>query len=315
MTETRGSRVRATAGIAALAMAVLAVLVALGTSEASTAGAEGTLLVADLRGDALLVLDPESLAVRQRIGLPGGAHELLQLPDRRVLVSIEQQGQLVVVDLADGRIEVIEVGGTPHGLALAGDRVLVTDRAIDAVRRFDFPAWSELPSVPTGRWPHAVGVTPNGDVAVAVADGGALEIGGRVYPLGRTTETLDIRADGTVAVAAATDGVVATYSADEEMAGRWDVGGRPVRVHFSDDGTRLAVALSAAGAVAIIDAAGVRTVDVTGVPDGLEFSSDGSRLFVSDVFGGTVSVVEIDSGEVRSTARVGESTGAMLLIP
>jgi DNA-binding beta-propeller fold protein YncE len=56
-------------------------------------------------------------------------------------------------------------------------------------------------------------------------------------------------------------------------------------------------------------------VDVTGVPDGLEFSSDGSRLFVSDVFGGTVSVVEIDSGEVRSTARVGESTGAMLLIP
>jgi len=308
---------RATAGIAAIVIAAATLLVALGTSEASTADAEGTLLVADLRGDALLVLDPESLAVRQRIGLPGGAHELLPLPDGRVLVSIEQQGQLVVVDLADGRIDVIGVGGTPHGLALAGDEVLVTDRAINAVRRFDLATWFEQSSVPTGRWPHAVGVTPDGEVAVAVADGGALEIGGRVHALGRTTETLDIRADGAIAAAAATDGVVAVYWTDE-LAGRWDVGGRPVRVRFSEDGARLAVALSAAGAVAIIDETGMRTVQVTGVPDGLQFSQDGSRLFVSDVFGGAVSVVEIEQGgggEVRSVAGVGESTGAMLLIP
>lgn len=297
----------------ALAAVALAVLGAGVTSMA--APAPERLLVADLRGHALLLLDPDSLAEVQRIDLPGAPHELLRLPDGRVLTSIEQGGILAAVDLEAGDVEVLPVGGVPHGLALDGDTVLVTDRSRDAVRRFAVEGWREIEQFATGGWPHVVGVTPAGLVAVAAASAGRLEVGDADLEVGRTTETLDVRADGVVAAAAATDGVVVAYREDGQRIGAWDVGGRPVRVRFSPDGTTLAVALSAGGAVALIDAEGVRTLDVTGVPDGLAFSGDGDRLYVSDVYGGHVTVLDLEGGVAIGTARAGEGTGALLILP
>ena len=185
--------------------AVALVALALGWSPRS---APDPLIVADLRGHALVVLDPSAPEAARRIDLPGGPHELLRLPDGRVLVSLEQYGALALVDVGSGDVERIEVGGNPHGLALDGDAVLVTDRSVEQVRRFALDDWRELDPLPSSHWPHAVAVTPSGAVAVTSAEPGTVRVGDEETFVGRTTETLAVRGDGAIAAAAATDGVV-----------------------------------------------------------------------------------------------------------
>lgn len=292
--------------LAALALGVFAIAW-------SPSSAPEPLLVADLRGHALLVVDPADPAAARRIELPDGPHELLRLPDGRVLVSLEQSGALAVVDIDSGVVELLEVGGLPHGLALDRDTVLVTDRSVNAVRRFDLGGWSERDPLATHWWPHAVGTTPDGTIAVTSAEPGTVSIGASEVLVGLTTETLAVRADGAVAAAAATDGIVVLLAPDGTLLERWEVGGRPVRVAFSPDGGTLAVALSAAHEVALIEGDRVRRVPVEGVPDGLAFSSDGQIVYASDVFGGAVTAVDVRSGEIRAVLRVGESTGALLV--
>jgi DNA-binding beta-propeller fold protein YncE len=302
--------------LAAIALGVFAVTWSPPSS--SSASAPEALLVADLRGQALLVVDPTDPAAARRIALAGGPHELLRLPDDRVLVSLEQSGALALVDVNSGSVELIEVGGLPHGLALDGDTVLVTDRSVHAVRRFDLGllsahSWSELEPIASGWWPHAVAVTPAGEVAVTSAEPGTVSLGASEVLVGLTTETLAVRGDGAMAAAAATDGVVVLLAPDGTLLQRWDVGGRPVRVAFSPDGGTLAVALSAAHELALIEGDRVRRVPVEGVPDGLAFSSDGRLVYASDVFGGAITAIDVPSGAVRAVLRVGESTGALLV--
>lgn len=302
------------ASVAAIALAAFALTW-------SPSRAPEPLLVADLRGHALLVLDPADPEAMRRIPLPGGPHELLRLADGRIVVSLEQSGALAVVDLDTEAVGILEVGGLPHGLALDGDTLLVTDRSADAVRRFVLnrgDGWSEIapleaPAFEDGGWPHAVAVLPSGEVAVTSADPGTVVLGTHEANVGRTTETLAVRSDGAVAAAAATDGVVVLLAPDGTLLERWDIGGRPVRVAFSPDGGTLAVALSAGHALVLIDGDGVRRVPVEGVPDGLAFSSDGRVVYASDVYGGAVTAVDVASAEVRAILDAGEGTGALLV--
>lgn len=273
------------------------------------------LLVADLRGHALFIVDPVQPQDARRIALPGGPHELLRLPDGRVVVSLEQSGLLAVVDLDDGNVETIDTGGLPHGLALDGGTLLVTDRSTNVVRRLALTGWQEIESWPAEAWPHAVGVLADGSVTVASAEPGTLTIGGTAYATGAVTETLAVSPDGTrVATASAHDGTVEIFAADGELIERYEVGGRPVRVMFSPDGQTVAVALSAGHAVALLRADEGRRIAVSGVPDGLAFSSDGMWLYASDMYGGNVTAIDLGRHEVAAVIEVGETTGALLAL-
>ncbi len=276
------------------------------------------LLVADLRGHALIVLDPTRPEDARRIALPGAPHELLRLPDGRVVTSLEQSGAIAFVDVDSQAVEVLEVGGLPHGLALApgasagADVLLVTDRAVSAVRRFaqHGPGWREIESLPSEAWPHAVAVLPSGEVAVASAQPGSLRLGEHRYATGGLTESVAVAPDGRVAVAAAQDGRVEVYR-DGVLLERHDVGGRPVRVAFSPDGRTLAAALSAVGEVALIRGGHVTIAPVSGIPDGLAYSSDGTLIYASDVYAGTVTALDL-TGRVLAVIKAGDATGALL---
>ena len=297
---------------AALALCALA-LFAVAAAWPSSARAPEPLLVADLRGHALIVLDPADPAAATRIALPGGPHELLRLPDGRVAVSLEQSGALAFADVARGEVETLEVGGLPHGLALDGRTLLVTDRSVDAVRRFDLDdGMRELAPVPVEAWPHAVAVLPGGGLAVASAQAGTLTLGDTLHETGAMSETVAVAPDGRVAVAAALDSRVSVYSPSGELLESYEVGGRPVRVAFSPDGRMLAVARSASASVALIEAGEVRSASVAGVPDGLAFSSDGRVVYASDVYGGRITAVRASDGHVLAVIEAGRGTGAIL---
>lgn len=312
---TPGARFAVTSALAVCSLLLFAVALAW----PSPHGLTESVLVADLRGHALVVLDPAQPEASRRIALPGGPHELLRLPDGRVVVSLEQSGTLAMVDVDTGAVEIHKVGGLPHGLALdalpGGTTLLVTDRSINAVRRFDLDPWSELDAWPSDAWPHAVAVLPTGEVAVASAQPGMLTIDGHRHESGALTESVAVASDGRVAVAAALADRVQVYSAGGDLLAQYEVGGRPVRVLFSPDGRTLAVALSASGAVALIEGGRAETttvVTVAGVPDGLAFSSDGRVLFASDVYGGAVSAISVDDGRLLAVMDAGAGTGAML---
>lgn len=295
-------------------LAVLALLIAWPTLDRVIAAEPPTtLVVADLRADELLLVNPEDGVVSARIPLPGGAHELLTLPDGRVAVSIEQRGLLAVVNLDTAEVTEIAVGGTPHGLALEGSTLLVTDRATNQIRRFALDGWGELPATATGDWPHAIALTADGRLVVAAARDNALRFGDRALPVSALPETVSVAADGAIATAGAVGGQFQLFDAhgDEEL--RVTLGGRPVRVLFSPDGQLVAVALSAAGAVALVDRSGeVRRVDVAGVPDGLVFDASGHQLYVSDVVGGAISIVDVRTASFLRELQVGSATGAII---
>ena len=100
----------------------------------STPPADGRLIVADLRGDALVVIDLGGAPPRH-IALPGGPHELLRLPDGRIVASLEQAGALAVIEIDSGTVETVVTGGSPHGLGYDAGTLFFTDRDASAVRR------------------------------------------------------------------------------------------------------------------------------------------------------------------------------------
>lgn len=283
----------------------------------SAEGEHRLLAIADLRGHALLILDPATPESARRISLPGGPHELALLPDGRVAASLEQSGSLAVVDLASGAVEVVALGGVPHGLALRDGVLHVTDREHGTVRRLRLDDWIEESAVEAGIWPHAVEVLPGGGLVVADAATSTLRIGGRVLATSELPETVAISRDGTrIATAGAYGDSVEVFAVDGTLLMRTAVGGRPVRVAFSPVGDQLAVALSAQGVVSLLDGQGVvRRVEVGGLPDGLRY--DGDTLYAGDLSAGRLTAIDARTARVTAVMRANSevrSTGTMLML-
>ena len=290
------------------------------------------LLVADLRGHALVELDLAAAAsggqpIVRRTSLPGAPHELLALPDGRVIASLEREGLLALLDPASGALELREVGGLPHGLALRGEVLHVTDRSRDAVRRFRLGVGpladaEELAALPSGHWPHAVALLPDGTVVVAAAADGTLWLGGRALPVSALPETVALSADGTIlATAGALGGEPELLGEGGELLARHALGGRPVRAIFGPGDRWLAVALSASGEVALVDAraapgapGAVRRVAGGGIPDGLA-AAGGWLLLAGDLLGGRVTLIDVASGTAIAAVEAAEGASALLVLP
>lgn len=281
-------------------------------------GEHRLIAVADLRGQALLLIDLEAPDATRRLPLPGGPHELVQLPDGRIVASLEQYGALAIVEPASAAVEVVPLGGVPHGLAVRDGLLHVTDRGLGTVRRLRLGDWAEVEPLPAGVWPHAVTHLASGALVVADAAASQLRIGDLVVPVSELSETVAVSPGGTrVATAGALGDTVEVFDGEGRLLARTWVGGRPVRVAYAPSGDRMAVALSAAGAIALIDASGaVRRVEVGGLPDGLLF--DGDLLFAGDLSAGRLVAIDYRAARVLATYKAGgddvRSTGALLAL-
>ncbi|MFA7249278.1 MAG: YncE family protein [Dehalococcoidia bacterium] len=300
------------------ALACLLVLAALFLAPRPVLGAApppSTLLIADLRGHALVVASTADPSGVLRIPLPGGPHEMVALPDGRVAVSLEQYRAIALVDPRTGHVESLDVGGTPHGLAVAGDTLYVTDRSVSAVRRFALGTWEERTPVPAGAWPHIVEPRPDGSLAIANAADDTVTLGERSASVSQVPESIAVAPDGSVATAGSIGGTLHIFDAAGKPLARYDIGGRPVRLQYDPSGRVLAASLSADGTVALVERGVVRRVAVGGVPDGLAFSADGRWLYAGDLFGGTVTIVDVARSRVVQRFAAGQSAGALMVLP
>jgi streptogramin lyase len=270
------------------------------------------LVVADLRGHALVIVDLAEPAATRRIALPGGPHELVRLPDGRVVASLEQAGALAVVDVSRGEVETVMLGGLPHGLTLHDGVLQVTDRSRGAVRQLRTSDWREEPAIAAGMWPHAVAALPAGGVAVADAGGNSLLLNGRRVQTSELPETVAVSPDGQrVATAGALGDAVDVFDSEGGRLLHVAVGGRPVRVAFSPDGTQIAVALSASARVALLDARSgeARFVPIGGLPDGLLYA--GGVLFAGDLSAGRVVAIDATAARVLASYEVPAASGVL----
>jgi len=254
--------------------------------EATPPPAKGTLVVANLRAESLtfidLALDPPQA---RSLAVPGPAHELAVLGSH-LYVTLGRADRLVEVDpRAPGILRSVEFPeATPHGLAVAPGRLLVSLDTANRVDELDAFTLATLGSWPTGDTPHAVAYA-GGEIYVTDSRDGRLRLLGDAPRLADTSalpESLAIV--GNLAVTADADGRALTVFERETLRHlrHIDLGAAPVRV-IPLDATRVLVSLSDTSEVAVVDVATgaiERRRTVGARPDGLCLDPAGEYLAV-----------------------------------
>jgi len=129
---------------------------------------------------------------------------------------------------------------------------------------------------------------------------------------GSGVDHLDFSADGRYLIASDefSGHIVKVDNEKMEVAGVMHVGGLPIDVKVSPDGSVFFVANQGRHGVHIIDPESMTEIGFlpTGTgAHGLNYSRDTTRLFVSNRLGGSVSVIDVASRTVAATWRVGGS--------
>ncbi|MFP5318234.1 MAG: cytochrome D1 domain-containing protein [Acidimicrobiia bacterium] len=169
--------------------------------------------------------------------------------------------------------------------------------------------------------PYNLYFTPDGSKAIVVAerlqrldyrDPQTWKLIKSVPIPGSGVDHMDFSADGRYLIASCefSGHVVKVDNETMEVAGVMNVGGLPIDVKVSPDGSVFYVANQGSHGVHIIDPETMTELDFlpTGSgAHGLNYSRDTTRLFVSNRLGGSVSVIDVASRTVTETWRVGGS--------
>jgi DNA-binding beta-propeller fold protein YncE len=191
----------------------------------------------------------------------------------------------------------------PGGAGVRGT-LLVGNKGEDTLSFIDLASGRELGRAATGRMPHEIAVSPNGDGRAAVVAYG-----------GRTIDIFDVRTraklrtidlapndgphgiawlrDGRIVVTAERSNSLVVVDPDHGDAVRAIGTGQPGShmVAVTPDLSRAFTANIAAGTVSVIDlVAGVKLRDIAvgGRPEGIVLSTNGSLLWVADLDGARV---------------------------
>ncbi len=202
-------------------------------------------------------------------------------------------------DQADASAKPGEVDRQPIALALvpSAERLLTANRNAGTVSLVDLEAGTVLDEVVTGRKPHGVAVTPDGqravvthwwgyDAAILALEGDALRVVGRV-DVGPEPRGVVIGSNGRHAYLClgVSNEVVRIDLDRSEIDGRVEVGREPWGIALSPDSRILAVGNNRGSSVSLVNTESLEVVETYPI-DGanlrqLAFSSDGSEVYVA----------------------------------
>jgi len=237
-------------------------------------------------GSTLTVVDVPGLRVARTISLGRhtGPHGIAVMPgDRRVAVTSERSGHVVIVDIADGGIVKEIPTGHPgsHMLALVADgQTLYTSNGGDGtVSRLSVGTATHEASYDVPASPEAIGVTP---------DGSEVWVGSNEH--------------GTVSAIDTETGAV-----EQVLEGfEW-----PYRVLFTPDARLVLLPDLGGHQLRIVDRASREVRAVLDFPEagpqGITLSDDARYAFHSMSREGRVVIIDVASGEVVRSLDVGEA--------
>ncbi|MCO5297950.1 MAG: hypothetical protein M9921_13965 [Fimbriimonadaceae bacterium] len=253
-------------------------------------------------GNSLTVFTvPEGKVLRTiDLGAYTRPHGIAWLDSQRVAVTSETTGNLVVVDVASGKVEKAIPTGQQlsHMVALdaKGKRAYTANIGSGSISALDLATGTRLAIVPTGKGAEGIDVSPDGsqvwvtnreDGTVSVVDAKTLKVIATM-PCGAFSIRVKFTPNGKQALVsnARGDEMVLFDVATRKIVGRLDVnalGGRPtgpggygpVGVLVHPNGKVAYVALSGSEQVAVVDLrkrAVVGTIQAGDTPDGMAFS-------------------------------------------
>lgn len=258
-------------------------------------------------GNSLSVLDLVSGRPTRHIdlGQHGAPHGLRFLSDgRRVVVTTEASGSLLVVDVGSGEIEtVIDVGdGGGHMVALAPDQrtAYVTKIAKGTLSRVDLVSGNKTHERAAGRGAEGVAVRPDG---------------AEVWVTNREDGTITVHDPRTLAVKR-----------------RMSSAGFPIRVVFSPDGKLALVTNARAAELAVFDArtkVKVATVPLSqpgteyrqtmlgqaALPIGVIVAADRPRAYAAISGGDRIAVIDTATWKIVDHWATGREPDALGIVP
>lgn len=251
--------------------------------------------------------------------------------------------RVYVPNVADATVDVIDpetfkvvdhysVGQIPHHVTPSWDmkRLYVNNEASSSLTVID-PKTGKPTGVASVLNPYNLYFTPDGKKAIVVVerfqtlefrDPDTWELMGSVYVPSPGVDHIDFSADGDYLLASSEWGGVVTKVDTNEMkiAGSINVGGNPVDIKLSPDGSVFYVANQGQGygGVQVIDPKTMEQIDFipTGAgAHGLYVSRDTKSLYVANRLGGTISVIDFATRMVTDTWQVGGSPDMLQLSP
>jgi YVTN family beta-propeller protein len=228
------------------------------------------------------VIDPSTMKVIDRFAVGTRPHHVTPSWDlTKLYVNNTESNSLTVIDPRTGRPTGTIPITDPYNLYFTpdGSKAIVVAERFQRLDFYDASSWTFIKSVGIP-WPGV-------DHADFSADGryflASTEFSGQVVKVDTQTMTL---------------------------AGRAEVGGLPIDVKLSPDGTVLYVANQGRNGVSIVDVESMTEIGFlrTGVgAHGLNVSRDAATLYVSNRMDGSISIIDFATRTVRDTWRVGGS--------
>jgi YVTN family beta-propeller protein len=224
------------------------------------------------------------------------------------------------------------VGQMPHHVTPSWDmkKLYVNNEASSSLTVID-PRSGEPKGVIQLPYPYNLYFTPDGKEAIVVVerlqtlqfrDPHTWRMLGSVYIPSPGVDHMDFSADGRYLLASSEWGGVVTKVDTHKMkiTGQIDLGGAPVDVKLSPDGTVFYVANQGVGfgGVHVIDPKTMRQVKFipTGAgAHGLYVSRDTKSLYVANRLAGSISVIDLSTRKVSDTWHVGGSPDMLQLSP
>jgi YVTN family beta-propeller protein len=235
-------------------------------------------------------------------------------------------GNVVRINTEDETLSTVAFDDNPYGAAVTpqGDYLVLTRPGADSatvVRTGSFPSTAAQVQIDVGDDPRGVAIESRGEYAY-VANYGTDKVSEIYIPTLSITDTIDV-GDGPWGVAAYYDEVdespkvYVSNNLDDSISVISDdgvqtitgVGGGPLGLALTPDGTYLYVALYDAGQVAIYqtsDRSQVKTIDVGNGPWGVAIGSDGAYVYVTNSLDDTVTVIDAGSQTLFDSYNVGD---------
>ncbi|MDQ3910254.1 MAG: YncE family protein [Actinomycetota bacterium] len=251
--------------------------------------------------------------------------------------------RVYVPNVGDGTVDVIDpksfkvvdryaVGQDPHHVTPSWDmkKLYVNNEASSSLTVID-PKSGRPEGTVRVPYPYNLYFTPDGTKAIVVVerlqtlqfrDPRTWKLLGSVYVPSPGVDHMDFSADGRYLLASSEWGGVVTKVDTQEMkiTGQIDLGGAPVDVKLSPDGSVFYVADQGEGfgGVHVIDPKTMRQVKFipTGAgAHGLYVSRDTESLYVANRLAGSISVIDLSTRKVSATWYVGGSPDMLQLSP
>jgi YVTN family beta-propeller protein len=259
------------------------------------------------------------------------APDLARFPERVYVPDSTDIGMLEVIDPATYTVIArIRVGHTPFHITPSWDmaHLYVGNEVSGSLTAIDPLTGAATATIPVPH-PYNLYFPPDGKTAIVVAERERrlvlmdpntwTEVGSIPIPW-PGVDHLDFSADGRYLLASTEfAGVVVKVDLiSRSVAGTVVVGGLPIDVRLSPDGTVFYVANQGRGGVSVIDPVAMK--ELAFIPTGkgahgFQLSRDTTRLYVSNRLEGTISVIDTSTRGVVDTWHTGGSPDMMQISP